>query len=140
MKTLLTARFTVESLRRLEDKLGSVDRAGFGTTGRKLDSDELRAASADAAIVIVEFETLDRDFFTSMPQLQLAACCRNEPGASVDLDAATVAGVPVLFSPGRKAVAVAEFTMGMMISVARHLHVAHHLLRHTDTLTKISYA
>jgi D-3-phosphoglycerate dehydrogenase len=136
MKTLLTARFTTESLRRLEDKLGSVHRAGFGITGRKLDQDELRAASADAAIVIVEYETLDREFFTSMPHLRLAACCRNEPGASVDLDAATVAGVPVLFPPGRNAVSVAEYTIGMMISVARHLHVAHHLLRHTDTLTR----
>jgi D-3-phosphoglycerate dehydrogenase len=140
MKTLLTARFTDESLRRLEGKLGLVVRAGFGTTGRKLDPDELRAASADATIVIVEYETLDRDFFASVPQLKLAACCRNEPGASVDLDAATAAGVPVLFPPGRNAVAVAEYTMGMMISIARHLHVAHHLLRHTNTLTKIRYA
>src|ERR1700730_12367035 len=97
MKTLLTARFTTESLQRLEDRLGSVYRAGIGITGRKLDRDELRVASAAAAIVIVEFETLDRDFFTAMPQLQLAACCRNEPSVSVDLDAARVAGVPVLF-------------------------------------------
>lgn len=140
MKTLLTARFTSESLRRLEDNLGSVHRAGFGITGRKLDQDELRAASADAAIVIVEYEALDRDFFASMPHLRLAACCRNEPGASVALDAATVAGVPVLFPPGRNAVSVAEYTMGMMISVSRHLHVAHHLLRHTDTLTRGRYA
>jgi D-3-phosphoglycerate dehydrogenase / 2-oxoglutarate reductase len=140
VKTLLTARFTTECLQRLEDRVGSVYRAGFGITGRKLDRDELRVASADAAIVIVEYETLGRDFFASMPQLQLAACCRNEPGASVDLDAATVAGVPVLFPPGRNAVSVAEYTIGMMISVARHLHTAHHLLRHTDTLTKMRYA
>jgi D-3-phosphoglycerate dehydrogenase len=140
MKTLLTARFTTESLQRLEVRLGSVYRAGFGITGRKLDRDELRVAAADAAIVIVEFETLDRDFFTAMPQLRLAACCRNEPGVSVDLDAATVAGVPVLFPPGRNAVSVAEYTIGMMISVARHLHVAHHLLRHTDVLTNTRFA
>jgi D-3-phosphoglycerate dehydrogenase len=140
MKTLLTARFTATALQRLEDKLGSVCRAGFGVTGRKLDYEELRVAAADASIVIVEFETLDRKFFASMPQLRLAACCRNEPGASVDLDAATVAGVPVLFPPGRNAVSVAEYTIGMMISVARHLHVAHHLLRHTDMLTNTHYA
>lgn len=138
MKTLLTARFTDDSLRRLEDT-GSVVRAGFGVTGRKLDSGELRAASADADIVIVEYETLDRDFFLSS-RLKLAACCRNEPGASVDLEAATAAGVPVLFPPGRNAVAVAEYTIGMMISIARHLHVSHHLLRYTDALTKIRYA
>jgi D-3-phosphoglycerate dehydrogenase len=140
MKTLLTARFAPESLRRLEEKLGAVHRAGFGITGRKLNRDELRAASADADIVIVEFETLDRDFFASAPELRLAACCRNEPGASVDLDAATMAGVPVLFPPGRNAVSVAEYTIGMMISISRHVHVGHHLLRHTDTLTKVSYA
>jgi D-3-phosphoglycerate dehydrogenase len=140
MKTLLTARFTGEYLRRLEDKLGTVHRVGFGITGRKLDPDELRAVAADAAIVIVEYETLDRDFFSSLPKLRLAACCRNEPGASVDLDAATEAGIPVLFPPGRNAVSVAEYTIAMMISIARHLHVAHHLLRHTETLTKIRYA
>ena len=140
MKTLLTARFTAESLQQLEAKLGLVCRAGFGITGRKLDRDQLRVAAAEAAIVIVEFEALDRDFFASMPQLQLVACCRNEPAASVDLEAATHAGVPVLFPPGRNAVSVAEYTFGMMISIARHLHVAHHLLRHTDTLTEAGFS
>ena len=139
MKTLITARFAAESLQLLEDKLGSVCRAGFGITGRKLDRAELRVAAADAAIVIVEFETLDREFFTSMPQLRLAACCRNEPAASVDLQAATDAGVPVLFPPGRNAVSVAEYTFAMMISIARHLHVAHHLLRHPDELTEAGF-
>jgi D-3-phosphoglycerate dehydrogenase len=140
MKTLLTARFTAESRQQLEAKLGWVYRAGFGITGRRLDRDELRVAAADAAIVIVEFETLDRDFFTSMPQLRLAACCRNEPAASVDLEAATDAGVPVLFPPGRNAVSVAEYTFGMMISIARHLHLAHHLVRYTDTLTEARFS
>src|ERR1700680_1575132 len=72
--------------------------------------------------------------------LLLATTCTPQRGASVDLDAATVAGVPVLFPPGRNAVSVAEYTIGMMISVARHLHTAHHLLRYTDTLTKMRYA
>lgn len=44
----------------------------------------------------------------------------------------------MLFTPGRNAVAVAEYTLGLMLALARRIAEAHHLLRHTDELTAVS--
>jgi D-3-phosphoglycerate dehydrogenase len=70
----------------------------------------------------------------------VVACLRNEPGASLDIAAATKRGIPALFAPGRNAVAVAEYTLGLMISIARSIPITHHLLRYTDELTAVSYS
>lgn len=70
----------------------------------------------------------------------MVACLRNEPGASLDIAAATKRGIPALFAPGRNAVAVAEYTLGLMISIARSIPITHHLLRYTDELTAVSYS
>jgi D-3-phosphoglycerate dehydrogenase len=70
----------------------------------------------------------------------VVACLRNEPGASLDVAAATKRGIPALFAPGRNAVAVAEYTLGLMISIARSIPTTHHLLRYTDELTAVSYS
>src|SRR2546421_3488124 len=41
--------------------------------------------------------------------------------ANIDLDAATKAGIAVMNTPGANAVAVAEHTIALMLSLARHL-------------------
>jgi len=140
MNTLLTARFTEKAIHILESQVGQVQRAGFGVYGKKLSSPALLGMASDSELVIVEFESLDADFFAATPRLKLVACCRNEPAASIDLAAATLTGIPVLYAPGRNAVSVAEYTMGMMIAIARGLHTAHHLLCHTEELTSVTYA
>ena len=58
----------------------------------------------------------------------------------MDIAAATKRGIPALFAPGRNAVAVAEYTLGLMISIARSIPITHHLLRYTDELTAVSYS
>jgi D-3-phosphoglycerate dehydrogenase len=58
----------------------------------------------------------------------------------LDIAAATKRGIPALFAPGRNAVAVAEYTLGLMISIARSIPTTHHLLRYTDELTAVSYS
>ena len=58
----------------------------------------------------------------------------------MDVATATKRGIPALFAPGRNAVAVAEYTLGLMISIARSIPITHHLLRYTDELTAVSYS
>lgn len=139
MTTLVTARFEEAELDRLEAVAGPVRRAGYGVTGRKLSPDELRAQLGDVDVLVVEFEEVTDAVLAAAAQLRLLGCCRNEPGASVDVGAATARGVPVVYTPGRNAVSVAEFTLGLMLALARHIAEAHHLLRHTDELTAVSY-
>lgn len=48
---------------------------------------------------------------------------------NIDLDAATKKGIAVMNTPGANAVAVAEHTLGLMISLARHLYRANETTR-----------
>jgi D-3-phosphoglycerate dehydrogenase len=62
-------------------------------------------------------------------ELRIIACTRGGPDANVDISAATERGIPVLYTPGRNAVSVADLTLGLMLSIARHVARSHHLLR-----------
>lgn len=52
--------------------------------------------------------------------LRAIASTRGDPN-NVDVPAATAAGVPVLYTPGRNADAVAEMTVALLLAVTRHL-------------------
>lgn len=138
--TLVTARFSAEGIARLAAVCDPVETAGFGVDGVVMPSTELFGRLADVEVLIVEFERVDAAVLDAAPRLRVLGCCRNEPGASIDLEAATARGIPVLFTPGRNAISVAEYTIGLMISAARHIPEAHHLLRHTEQLTAAVYA
>ena len=58
--------------------------------------------------VIVESEPVDAALLERLDHLELVACMRSEP-VNVDVAAATSHGVPVLYTPGRNAEAVADF-------------------------------
>lgn len=133
--TLLTARFDEGERRRLEAAIGAVETAGFGVDGVVLPRAELVDRVSQVRRLIVEFEQIDDEVLSAAPQLEVITCCRNEPGASVDIEAATRRGIPVLFTPGRNATAVAEYTIGLLISATRGIAAAHHALRYTDKYT-----
>jgi D-3-phosphoglycerate dehydrogenase len=59
--------------------------------------------------------------------------------SNVDLKAARSSGVPVINISGRNAVAVAEFTIGMMLAVSRNLAYAHHALKLGHWKKEFSY-
>jgi D-3-phosphoglycerate dehydrogenase len=117
-----------------------VKTSGYGVLGRKLSEEELIAALIGVEIAIVEFEPLNAKVMDAARDLKLIVACRNEPAANVDLEYATQKGIPVIFTPGRNANAVAEYTIGLMLSVARNISTAHHFLRYTDELTSVSYS
>ena len=118
----------------------NVEQGGFAITGVKMDKDSLISKLAEVEVAIIEFEGMSQEVINSAKSLKIIAACRNEPAANTDITAATARNIPVLFTPGRNAVAVAEYTLGLMISIARGIPTTHHLLRYTDDLTSVSYA
>ena len=140
MKAFITARIDKVQINRLISSGFEVEQGGFGLTGVKLSEAELIEKFKDIEVGIVEFENITAAVLASAKRLKVVACLRNEPGASLDIAAATKQGVPALFAPGRNAVAVAEYTLGLMISIARSIPTTHHLLRYTDDLTTVSYS
>ena len=138
-RMLITARFEKVELERLQSHILEVNFAGWGVTRNRLNEDELKEQLANVEILISEYEPITRSVLESAPQLQLIGCCRMGPEASVDLATATELGIPVLYTPGRNAVSVAEYTFGLMLSLARHIHKVHHLLKYTSELTRVNY-
>lgn len=133
--TLVTARFDVQERHRLEQAVGPVEIAGFGSDGMIMPDTELRSRIRMVERLVLEFEQVDKGVLSAGEHLKVVACCRNEPAASVDIQVATERRIPVLFTPGRNAVAVAEYTFGLILSAARGIAAAHHALRYTDRYT-----
>jgi D-3-phosphoglycerate dehydrogenase len=140
MKAFITARIDKTQVDRLISNGFEVEQGGFGLTGVKLTEAELIEKFQNVEVAVVEFENITDAVLESAKRLKVVACLRNEPGASLDIAAATKRGIPALFAPGRNAVAVAEYTLGLMISIARSIPTTHHLLRYTDELTAVAYS
>ena len=85
-------------------------------------------------VLVVGFEGISHRVLDAAPDLRIVACTRGGPDANVDIEAATEREIPVLYTPGRNATSVADFTVGLLIDVARHIAATHHKLhtgRHT---------
>lgn len=63
--------------------------------------------------------------------LKVVGCTRGGP-VNVDVAAATAAGIPVVYLPGRNLGAVAEFTIGVMIGLPRSINRSSAALRHGE--------
>ena len=70
--------------------------------------------------LIVEADFIFEEVFQSAPNLQFLGICRAALN-HVDLPSATQHGVVVVNTPGRNARAVAEITLGLMLSLARRI-------------------
>jgi D-3-phosphoglycerate dehydrogenase len=75
-----------------------------------------RVVEEGANIVVVESDVCGADLY-EQPIIAVASC-RGDPN-NVDVPAATAAGVPVLFAPGRNANAVAELAVGLLFAATR---------------------
>ncbi len=80
--------------------------------------DELIARTAGTDVLIVEADHVPGALFAARPEIRILASCRADP-VNIDIDAATLAGVPVVHAPGRNAEAVAELTVGLIYALVR---------------------
>ncbi|MCV7402032.1 3-phosphoglycerate dehydrogenase [Mycobacterium fragae] len=77
-----------------------------------------RISAADADVVVVESDSVSGPVFEL--GLRAIASTRGDPN-NVDVAGATAAGIPVLFTPGRNADAVAEMTLALLFACTRHV-------------------
>lgn len=80
-----------------------------------------RASAEKADVLVVESDSVGGPVF-DLP-LRVIASTRGDPN-NVDVDGATRAGIPVLYTPGRNADAVAEMAIALLFAVTRHLVTA----------------
>jgi D-3-phosphoglycerate dehydrogenase len=122
MKTLITAPFHPEGLKMLAPYT-VVEQAGWGVNQVVLSRQELIEKLQGVDILVTEMERVDEEVLQSAPALKLIGSTRGTP-YNINLEAATSRGIPVLYTPGRNAQAVAELTVALMIALARKLYPA----------------
>lgn len=135
MKTLITANIDEETRQRLDSDLGlDIDYRPIAEREGRYPPDELIDLLDGVEVFIVGFEGVSEQVLDAAEDLRVVACTRGGPDANVDIEAATARDIPVLYAPGRNAVSVADFTLGLILAVTRNIAHGHHLL-HTGTYT-----
>ncbi|HEY82756.1 MAG TPA: 3-phosphoglycerate dehydrogenase [Dehalococcoidia bacterium] len=129
IRALLLAPFHPQALERLQS-LVAVSYESWMDTRKLLSPEELiaRIEGESLQIVVVEADFIFEEVFQSTKKLRFVGVCRNAVN-NVDVAAATEHGVLVVNTPARNAIAVAELTVGLMLSLARHLPAAHSLVK-----------
>lgn len=139
MKALVTAKFPEQYYDELYEIVEEASFAGRGHTGYKLTAEEMIPAIGDAELVIDGVEEINGSVMDGCKNLKIIACCRNEAFASIDIEAATQRGIPVISAVGRNAISVAEFTIGLLLACCKNISTTDYLLRHTDQLAGKTY-
>lgn len=85
--------------------------------------DEMARLAQDVDVILTHLAPITAAVMTAAPGLRAVGVTRGGP-VNVDLQAATAQGVPVIYLPGRNLGAVAEFVIGVMISMTRNINVA----------------
>lgn len=87
------------------------------------------AKVADADVVILHAAPITEQVLKAAKNLKAVAVIRGGP-TNVNLKAATAQGIPVFNSPGRNAVAVVEFTIGLILAELKNIARGHmHLVQ-----------
>lgn len=128
MRALILAPFAQSVLDRLKQELDVVYE-NWMDTKRLLSSQEFveRIQEQDIPILVVEADFIQREVFQKAAKLKFLGVCRADV-VHVDVAAATERGVPVVNTPARNAVAVAELTLGLMLSLLRKIPAAHNMV------------
>ena len=135
MHALITANFDQSVLDSLREDLGfDIDYAPISDREGRLPDDEFRERLRGVDVLVVGYEGVSESVISEADDLQIIACPRGGPDANVDIDAATDHGIPVLYTPGRNAKSVGDFTWGQILAVCRNIAHSHHLI-HTGTYT-----
>jgi phosphoglycerate dehydrogenase-like enzyme len=137
MKSLYTAPFDQVYLALLEKNFGEV-KAGLPEEDRLLDNDEMILMINDVRpdVVIVEVNIINDVVLKHVEGLRIIAVCRSGTN-NIDVRAATEKGILVINTPARNAVAVAEWTIALMICNARNFYQGAHLIQNRGWLDMV---
>ena len=92
------------------------------------DPDAITAFVDDADIFVTHLAPVSAAMAERMPNLRLVAVSRGGP-VNIDVSGLTAAGIRVVNTPARNAGAVAEFTIGAILSETRLIRAGHEALR-----------
>ena len=83
--------------------------------------DEIKKIIPDYDFLISEFDVIDKDIIDEAKKLKMIICCRGGVHTVIDVPYATKKGIIVHNTPARNASSVAEYVLGIMFTIDRHL-------------------
>ncbi|MFX1452300.1 MAG: NAD(P)-dependent oxidoreductase [Promethearchaeota archaeon] len=133
MKVLSTVKLDLNYKKKIEELVGELKVEDWIENDKLYTSDELleKIKEEDIKILICEVEVLREDFFEAVKGLELICCVRGNP-VNIDVEAADKTNIMVTSCPGRNAIAVTELTIGLMISLARNVIIAHNIVQNGE--------
>ena len=120
MKIFITADFSEEGIKRLVDAGHDVRYCCWGATHDICTEEQLIEGLQGYDILIVGYEPVTENVLRNT-NLKIICSIRGGPRANIDVDFATKMGIPVIYTIGREAIPVADFTMGQIISLVRQI-------------------
>jgi L-ribulose-5-phosphate 4-epimerase len=120
MKAFITASITDEVLEELQKKMEVTYESWRDTGNIYFDIKEMVEKLRDYDVFITVADDLKKAELFEQTNLKLIASCRGDP-FNINLDAATKKNIPIIYTPNRNVVAVAELTVGLILSLARNL-------------------
>ncbi|MFW9826964.1 MAG: NAD(P)-dependent oxidoreductase [Candidatus Thorarchaeota archaeon] len=131
MKALITAKLTEECLNELKKSMDITYEPWRETGIIYFDVKELAEKLTGYDIFITEADDLKKNEIFEQTNLKIIASCRGDP-YNVNLVAASKNKIPVLYTPLRNVDAVAEFTLCLMLMLARKLHIVDRTIHSND--------
>ncbi|GIX49005.1 MAG: glycerate dehydrogenase [Candidatus Tectimicrobiota bacterium] len=89
------------------------------------DKAELIARLQEAEAVILDYSVLDAEVLQQCPRLKFVCFLGIGYANYVDVAAATQRGITVAYTPDYGATSVAEYTLGLILALTRHIPAAH---------------
>ena len=89
----------------------------------------------DAEVVFLDYSVMDAEVIKACPKLKFVCFLGIGYASCIDVAAATTHGVTVSYTPGYGATSVAEFTLGLILSLTRHIASSHYSLRHGEWMS-----
>ncbi len=120
MRAFITASITDEVLEELQKRMEVTYESWRDTGNIYFDIKEMVEKLKDYDVFITVADDLKKAELFEQTNLKLIASCRGDP-FNINLDAATKKNIPIIYTPNRNVVAVAELTVGLIISMARNL-------------------
>jgi D-3-phosphoglycerate dehydrogenase / 2-oxoglutarate reductase len=114
------ANYTVFETRWPDDPLRDVEEVHEAVG----DVDAMVSQLHDIDIIVTDYGAVTKRMIESAPRLKLIAVARGGP-VSVNTNVAAKRGIPVVNLPGRNSRAVAEFTLGLILSQLKRISECH---------------
>ncbi|WP_055551883.1 2-hydroxyacid dehydrogenase [Streptomyces sp. NBRC 110028] len=103
--------------------VGADERGNGGVKEASGTEEQVLEALGDASVALTQMAPFTARVIREAPRLRFIGVARGGP-VNVDVAAATAAGIPVTFTPGRNAAAAAEFAVGLILAALRRITFA----------------